>query len=315
MHRNPPTPILQDNGTTNFFVRQYGGPRTVYWLGALMRAVYCVAPAVSINIALRLFTKPRLRVPQPMCVRSSSGWQPIEIPFEGHTIEVLRHEGTDERPKVLLAHGWGGSAEQMLLIAELLIAAGFRPYVISFPAHGRSGGSRTNIAQFSRALFALQAWHGRFCGMIAHSAGALAAAHAITRGFAADRLVLIAPPVSPPKVVDIVGAAFKLPEIWNRLLIDRMNRKGGTDLSEFEIEHMAPRLFQPTLIIHDEGDRVAPASNSRSMASLLPNGRLHTTEGLGHQRILQDKEVGSLIVEHISMPISACISPISEMII
>ena len=97
---------------------------------------------------------------------------------------------------MLLVHGWAGDAQQMLTLAEALAQAGFDPVLLDFPAHGRSGGWRATLPQFARALWAASARLGPLHAVVAHSLGALAAAHAAANGLPVGRLALLAP--SPP---------------------------------------------------------------------------------------------------------------------
>ena len=62
-------------------------------------------------------------------------------------------------------------------------------------------------------------------------------------------------------------------------------------LSEFEPEWLGPRIHQRVLVIHDEGDRVAPLKVSKRVVRWLHQARLVTPQGLGHRRVLDDSRV------------------------
>ena len=87
--------------------------------------------------------------------------------------------------RVLLTHGWAGDAQQMRALGEALAAAGFDPVLLDLPAHGASDGARATLPQWVRALFTASAALGPWYGVVAHSLGALAVAHASARGLSA----------------------------------------------------------------------------------------------------------------------------------
>lgn len=188
----------------------------------------------------------------------------------------------------------------MLTIANVLADAGLCPTLVDLPAHGKSAGARSSVAQFSRALFALQDHLGPFHGVVAHSAGALASAYAIAQSLVAKRLVLIAPPTSTLRMVQSIAIAFSLPDSWTHRLYTRMGQDEGICVSKFDLDNTAHNLLLPTLIVHDKDDRVVPVSSSRRITAWLPQGQLLITEGLGHRRLLQDADVASRILRHMT---------------
>ena len=52
------------------------------------------------------------------------------------------------------------------------------------------------------------------------------------------------------------------------------------------------------LLVHDRDDRTAPYEDSKEVYNKCSNVTLHTTEGLGHRRILTDRSVVDLAVGH-----------------
>ncbi len=305
MRSEPAALAALDDVASDFFAGHYGSAQKRRGLGALLRTTYGLAPEASVAIALRFLSRPRPCVELPPDSDASHGWSWCKIPFEARRLAVFQRMGTAGRPLVLMVHGWGGNAVQMHAIANVLADAGFCPTLVDLPAHGESGAGRSSVAQFSRALFALQAWCGRFHGVVAHSAGALASAYAVTRALAVERLVLIAAPSSPSCMVASVAVAFGLPDSWTHRMIERLGHQGGVCLSEFDLETMAPHISLPTLLVHDEADRVAPITSSRRIASLLVDGDLFVTEGLGHRRLLQNPGVASRVLCHMSSTTAA----------
>jgi len=100
-------------------------------------------------------------------------------------------------PTVLLVHGWGGYAGQLLGLAARLVERGFRVVAYDAPGHGLSDESRLGPRQSSfieveATLLATAERHGAFHGMIAHSGGCTAATLALRAGLPVGRSVFVA---------------------------------------------------------------------------------------------------------------------------
>lgn len=277
----------------------YAGSGTARAVGAALRLVDRLAPSWGTRSALRLFFTPlpwkfamRRALPRP--------WITQRWAFEGVTLTSYRRgDLADERPVVLLVHGWAGAGTQMLALGEALAAAGYDPVLLDLPAHGRSGGWRSTLPQFARALFAAAARLGPLHAVVAHSLGALAAAHAAARGLPVQRLALLAPSAPPAAFLDWFAGSFGLAQGLAARMRALIEHREAVDLVEFEPPWLGPRVTQPVLVLHDEGDRIAPHAASARLAASLPDARLHTTRGLGHRRLLDDTQVAERVLEHL----------------
>ena len=79
----------------------------------------------------------------------------------------------------------------------------------------------------------------------------------------------------------------------------QIERREAVNLAEFEPPWLGARVGQPVLVLHDEGDRIAPHAAAARLAASLPAARLHSTRGLGHRRLLDDAQVARHVVEHL----------------
>jgi pimeloyl-ACP methyl ester carboxylesterase len=282
----------------------YGGNRAVRWLGAMLRTTHRMAPALGTRLTMRLFFTP---MPPKWVSRRQAlpaSWRIEHLPFEGGQLALWRHTecgAASERPRVLLVHGWAGDALQMRTLGDALHAAGFEPVLLDFPGHGRSDGWRSTLPQFVRALFAVSARLGPWHATVAHSLGALASAHAAGRGLPVQRLALLAPSPPPSPFIGWFARSFGLADAAAQQLRASIERREGVPLSQFEPEWIAPRLAQPTLVIHDRDDRVAPQAVSERLVRLLQRGELRATEGLGHRRLLGDAGVAAAVIDHLQI--------------
>jgi pimeloyl-ACP methyl ester carboxylesterase len=74
-------------------------------------------------------------------------------------------------------------------------------------------------------------------------------------------------------------------------MLARIEERYGVNLADLDVRPDAARLVGPVLVLHDADDRVVPFVDGAAIAKLAPRGRLVTTRGLGHNRILRAPEV------------------------
>lgn len=274
-------------------------------LGTVLRLADRLAPALGTRGALRLFFTP---LPWKLASRRPlpAPWQVSHWPFEGVQLAVHRRADLPAgRPVVLLVHGWAGSAGQMRRLGDALAAQGLEPVLLDLPAHGRSGGWRSTLPQFARALFAATARLGPLHGVVAHSLGSLATLHAAARGLPVQRLALIAPSSPPAQFMAWFAHGFGLPPRVAERMQRHIEHREGVPLAEYEPGWLGPRVAQPTLLLHDEADRIAPFAASRRLAQSLRTARLEAHGGLGHRRILDDEAVAAAVAAHLAADASA----------
>jgi pimeloyl-ACP methyl ester carboxylesterase len=252
-------------------------------------------PALAVRAAYRLFGTPL----PPKWVSRRRKWSPDwhieQWPFEDASVTMYSRPIAPAGPVVLLVHGWGGHAGQMLALAEVLSAQGLRPVIIEMPAHGRSGGSVTNLPQFARVLeyvtARLQQQGHTLRAVVAHSLSANAGAYAASRGLAAGRLVLLAPPASPLEYTRLFAHVFGLRESTRAAMQRRIEAREGILMPQFEPAAVGPRINLPTLVVHDRQDSINRFADGVAYSEAIVGARLLATEGLGHRKILKDDEV------------------------
>jgi len=269
-------------------------------LAAAVRAAHGLSASAGTALALRLFFTPQARDRRARLAAVPAPWRAHRHRFEqGTLVSWQRGDTAGQTRRVLLTHGWAGDAQQMRALGDAVASAGFDPVLLDLPAHGASDGSRATLPQWVRAVFAASAGLGPWYGVIAHSLGALAVAHAAARGLSAQRLVLVAP--SPPPALFLRWYANGLG--LNDHLAERMEqaiqRREGVGVEQFAPDWLGPRVAQPTLVLHDSEDRTAPLATGRALASALRDARLQVTSGLGHRRILDDAAVTQAVVQHL----------------
>ena len=281
-------------------------PTNYYGASRLMRAMrFCLGasqrlwPALGVRAAYRVFGTP---LPPKWLYRGQhpgADWRREAWSFENASVGIYhlaaQDSAAESAPVVLLVHGWGGHAGQMLPLAQAVAAAGLRPVLLELPAHGRSEGTATNGAQFARAIdyvTARLAADGRALrAVVAHSLGANALAYAAGRGLPAERIVLLAPPASPREYTRYFAHAFGLSEQTRAAMQRLFEAREGVLMPRFEPALAGPRIAQPTLIVHDRDDRVNRFADAEAYRDAIPRAQLVATQGWGHRRILKEADV------------------------
>lgn len=279
------------DATTAFYQASPGIRLFRLALGASQR----LWPALAVRAACRLFLTP---LPPRWLTRRrawDASWRIERWPFESAGLTVYSQAAAPHGPVVLLVHGWGGHAGQMLALAESLADQGLRPVIVEMPGHGRSAGSESTLPQFSRAIDyvsarLLQQGH-TLRALVAHSLGASAGAYVASRGLPIQRLVLLAPPASPPDYTRLFAQVFGLTEATRAAMQKRIEAREGILMPQFEPAAVGPRIGVPTLIVHDREDSINRFADGRAYAHAIRNAQLVATEGLGHRKILKDAQV------------------------
>lgn len=252
-------------------------------------------PALAVRAAYRLFGTP---LPPKWLNRRrtwSPDWRINSWAFENASLTVYDRPVAPHGPLVLLAHGWGGHAGQMLALADTLQARGLRPVLLEMPAHGRSAGSTSNLPQFARAIdYAVarlrQEGH-QVQALVAHSLAANAGAYALSRGLPVGKLVLLAPPASPYEYTRLFAHVFGLREATRAAMQQRIEAREGILMPQFEPAAVGPRIHQPTLVVHDRRDSINRFADGVAYSHAITGARLLATDELGHRRILKDEGV------------------------
>lgn len=207
----------------------------------------------------------------------------------------LRVWSFGEGPTILLAHGWSGYAAQLDAWIEPLVAAGHRVVLFDAPAHGGSGGRQTNIMDMAGAIQHVAGLYGPVHAIVAHSFGAPATLFALRHGLKADRLVLMAAPLSLTKFSLFVAHVLGLPLSVRGRMQRNMERKLGFRWDETDTDTVLADLAATrpldVLLIHDRRDREVPFACAERIAEAVPSARLVATEGNGHNRILRNAAV------------------------
>ena len=246
------------------------------------------SPALAAEAASRLFLLvPRVPRPRGEAAAFLASGDGFTVPFEGRGLAAW---SWGSGPAIVLVHGWGGRGAQMRAFVPPLVAAGYRAVVFDAPGHGSSGGRTTSLPALARAVGAVaRVTDAR--GAVAHSMGGASTLLALSRGLPLSRAVVVAAPSNAERIWDGYASAFGLTAVTAAEARRRLEARVGESFTGLNAARFGPQVGIPVLVLHDRDDDEIPWSAGEENARVLPGGRLVTTRGLGHRRILRDPEV------------------------
>ncbi len=252
----------------------------------------CVFPTATAEHAARLFATPfastrRRAASAPIDDGMRSEW----VNVAGRQLAVYIWGDPGAEPYALLVHGWSSFGLRFLPWIVRLRAAGYAVVTFDQPGHGNSGGKLATLPEFARAAHAIGSRYGNAAFAVGHSLGGAALAMAQDESWQAERIVLVAPSADMIGAVDRFFRFVRLGDHLRDKFYAWHQRRTGVDARTLRVEHEVRRLGRPGLIVHDLYDRDVPWGEGERYALHWPGARLLTTQGLGHNRILDNGSV------------------------
>lgn len=265
-----------------------------------IRGTAMISPTLAARIARRFFfrTTPRMALHER---DSTTDMAARRTYLQVRGRDVATYEwGSGERT-VLLLHGWQGRASQFAPLVRELVAAGC--HVVSFdaPAHGASGGRRTDIRDWLDVSSQLARRYGRIDAIVGHSLGGLAALIAARNAIPVRSVVVVAGAVSPSGFLAEFSGALRL-DPATHAHFERLSYvwSGATSPSGVEYFDAVANPLPPDtelFIVHDRKDRKMPDTDSlRLHAAHEERSRMMRTSGFGHTRVLSADPVLDAVV-------------------
>ncbi|MGN6143987.1 MAG: alpha/beta hydrolase [Mesorhizobium sp.] len=288
---------------------------------AVFGAAERVAPSLAGRAAFELFCRtPNVNRPTPGERRAVAQAADFMAEARHHRLTtksggcVAVHEfrpepgdPPDDEPlgTVLVVHGWRSRTEYMRALIAGFRDAGYRVVSLDLPGHGQSRGRRLNLAIAVEAVRAAGDWFGPFAAIVGHSFGGAIAANAVAGSvagiapLAAGRLVLIAAPSSLPVLFSDFSQMLNVGPRAQAKMADIVKRIAGHPLSDYTGARHLDAARLPTLVVHARDDREVAAQHAELYAGAGEHVRLHWADGLGHRRILADRNVVRRVVEFV----------------
>jgi pimeloyl-ACP methyl ester carboxylesterase len=251
-----------------------------------------VAPPLAHRYFLKVFFTPLHFKPTDKELRAETFANKFSFNAAGQTIQGYEW-GDQQWPYVLVVHGWAGRATQFRRFIKPMMNSGIRVLGFDGPAHGRSTGKKTELAEFEKTIREIYKLKGEPVGILAHSFGGVAVLHAAVNGLPLKKLVNIASPAIGDEVIKTflkaVNGSWSTGESFKAHIIKRY----GKSFDEFSSLHFVRNLPSPfpILLVHDENDKEVDIKHSDALMKAYPQANLIRTKKLGHTRILKDDEV------------------------
>lgn len=260
-------------------------------------------PKAAAKAAYRLFSTPRIRARHKTSDALLESARLFEVLY-GKTILKGYEWGQGEKT-VLLVHGWESRGTAMRSFVPELVKRGYRVLAFDGPAHGDSGGKRTNLIHFAGAVRAFINYAGKVEAIIAHSFGGASSVFALSTldpTIKVSKLVLIGVPNRLKWVIQDALDTMKTPKAASKHFIKIIEDKIQAKVREMDIQRAYDKMqVQDALIIHDKRDYVVPFSNAEAIHAGWPNSTLLIAEGYGHYRLMKNPEligrVGAFVAE------------------
>jgi pimeloyl-ACP methyl ester carboxylesterase len=259
-----------------------------------------ISPFLASRFAARLFLSPfKYELPErEKNMDAASIKKKVVVPSMNR--EIVNYEYGAGKKKILLVHGWSGRGTQLAKIAEALEKHGYMCVSFDAPAHGNAAGKISMMPFFIKAIHYLDEKHGPFEAVIGHSLGGMSSLRAIREGLKTNKLVIIGTANSVSEITRNFARNMQMNEKVARKMKLYLDRKFNEDMDVLSGAVSAKHVKTPTLIIHDKEDVDVGINSAHEIHAELENSELIITSGLGHRRILGNKEVINKITRFIT---------------
>jgi uncharacterized protein len=191
----------------------------------------------------------------------------------------------DTAPAVVVVHGWGGTAADMLPIAPGVRALGFHALFLDARAHGLSDPEDfMSMPRFAEDLEAALVWlrtrdDVTTIGVIGHSVGAAAAILVASRDPDIDAVVAVASFADPEELL-WREIPYPAPVKWTLLRVIR--QMIGVSWDAIAPRNLIAKVEAPVLLMHGDADEVIPVEDAFSIREHQPSCTLIVVPGGRH---------------------------------
>jgi pimeloyl-ACP methyl ester carboxylesterase len=211
-------------------------------------------------------------------------------------------------PAVMVVHGWEDDHRCFAPLIAALRAQDQAVVAFDLPAHGHSDGQIAILPTIARAISSTGAVLGPVTSLVGHSFGGAAVTYALASGVTAERVAILAAPVSIAGALDMTVDRLGLSPARRAGIAAELHRRTGVTIESLELEPLAARLALPALIVHSRDDRMVPLWSGEKLARAWPDAEMMTVDGLGHRRTLADPAVLDRIVRFLAPPPALSVS-------
>ena len=276
-------------------------------LSLCMHNISHLLPTITARTLARRFLRPdpRGKHRAAEALASVPAMKRGEVNVDGDRLTTYQWGDPTTEPYVLLSHGWSSYALRFAAWIPRLRALGFAVVTFDQRAHGMSEGRISSLPDFVLTLRAMGRRFGRPSAFIGHSMGASSIVFAEEPSWCPERFVLIAPMFSAEESVRMGFVAMNFSPRVFQPFEDWFHDHTGERFANFHAERRIPHIDRPALVIHDRLDRMTPWEHGRLYACMWPHARMISTEGLGHNRLLDDPSVIDAAMDFVAEAVPA----------
>jgi pimeloyl-ACP methyl ester carboxylesterase len=266
-------------------------------IGFVLKIAMIVFPGTVKKLIIKKWETPQ-HFPMPEIeLHASKSAVPDYVTFDDIKIRIW---SWGSGPSVVFLHGWAGRGTQVYAYINQLNNAGFRVVGIDLPGHGQSTGKSVNYTHMTKVVASVLQNTDNLHSIITHSFGGLLFAAVYNNLLPLKKIVFICPPASFETPLNFLRNTLPFSAKINEEITHTV--RGSYTNDQFErlstVKNVA-RITQPVLILHDKDDHIVPFSDGEEVAKAAKNCVFRVSNGLGHRKILHDKDTVNDIVRFI----------------
>ncbi|MFX0208330.1 MAG: alpha/beta hydrolase [Candidatus Hodarchaeota archaeon] len=228
--------------------------------------------------------------------------------FNGKSMEcwvvyptVRTNEDRDQKPAIILIHGWGRNRGRMVSRARIYGNHGYTTILISVRDHGNSDKEITgmSIVRFSQDLDSCVNWWGKPVIITGHSIGAGATLIVAARNPLVEAVIAEASPYAFPHSLKYVyGPVLKwfTPFLMPGITILTLIKFRKFSKLEFSPLEAAPRITVPTLLIHGRDDEILPSKYTTLLQKEILNSKIWIPDQMNHHNIEEHPDYSNQVI-------------------
>ncbi|PSL46686.1 alpha/beta hydrolase family protein [Chitinophaga niastensis] len=273
-------------------------PLSLRMAGVFLSAMSRPFPGITARLFYRLYCTPparKLRATHEQ-LRDTAITHQLQVtsyPFDYTPLPIVTYKWGNTGPKVLLLHGWGGSPFDFKQLITTLLESGYQVVTYDGPAHGASGGKRTNLVQWMHVLEQVIKKEGPLHAIVGHSFGGLNAALTLSRkNVKVPRLVMLGIALSAPVFFNDAFRLFRIHPVVMPQLLTLIHKRLKEGLEELDLYRYINKIKADKIwIAYDTTDTLAPATDIIHFLEQYPAIESLKITGDGHFRIARHQAV------------------------
>lgn len=267
------------------------------------------------NIVSRIFPLVEKALP-----RTAHNWArkqfftPLKIKFRQKELDFLKSAKTSslsfnnkkvtlyewgQGKTIVLQHGWAGKGVQFIELIKVLIEQNFHVVAIDAPAHGNSSGKTTSAFEFAEVIRLVNQKFPAIYAHIGHSMGGLVLLNVLATDDKLNKVIVINTPTKSEAVMNSFLAIIGGSSATGQFIFDYVFKTYQVRFDDLFQPKISTQSSKKVLVIHDKKDRQVSFDTIKITKKLLPQAQYYFTEGLGHTRILYDKNVADTVLSYL----------------